>query len=987
MVDVKITTRLDGRAEAGLKKLGATAQSVGNGMQSLGTKMTLFVTAPLLAAAAAVTKFGVEAVESENLFEVAMGNMAKAGREWSVQLSKDLKLNDFEVRKTLATFQQMTGTMTGNKEAAFEMSKGLTQLTGDMASFFNLDPATAFQKLRAGISGEIEPLKQLGIIVSETTVKAKALELGIIKQGEALSEAQKVYARYAVIVEQTANAQGDLARTLDSPANQMRALRSQLELTATTMGVALLPLLSQLLTSLQGVAERVKTAVDNFTNLPISVQNTGFAMVGLAVALGPLIKVFGALIAVVGLAMRTLGPKGIILALTSLALIIPQMWTTINELVIAFADLLPDAVGKSIREIIEFRDETAKTVFGNAFSKMGEIIKKNFGETGKVIEDFIDNNKKLWKAITSDAKIVPEKLLEEYEGTLEGMDSANKKYSLKYNDWLHKQAQAASDRDKKGTEGYDKATKKQRDLDRQTFQFQLENYQITEKTYREHLQRQLDNKEVIEKERIDIDKKVSKSYEREIKERIQNINRENRSLTSQRRELLNLRDQFDAYDNVAGAGVRHVIDQLDKLDDQMNLNRDTHRDMVQGFEAGLDSYLINARDTFGQVQRLTTTVLQSMTDTLADFFLTGKFGFADFVNVVKRELAKLAATKIISGILGGIGGGGGGGAGGFIGGLLSGIGGGDSSGGGGGIGGLVGNIGSSIAQSAISKALGIPDISTALSGIFGGGGIGGGIGGGSAALGGGTTISGLGFGGGGIGGGIGAQTAVPAGFLASAAPFLGAAAAAGIAAYGYSRLTRDKSSSPADISGTMGPIIPFLNSGGSWKDYPQLVQGNLSQLKVILNLFTGNHSDKTGTVASIVSRLPAQAIATARRWRNDPALTAAIYDKYEQYSSQIPEEFRGPAPPLPPGRGPITRDFVFEGFATGGSKMFTRPTLLSVAEQGPEFVSARPTAHSPTQGPGTSVVFQGPAIVDAISLDRFVRSVDRATKRRAGRGV
>ena len=507
----------------------------------------------------------------------------------------------------------------------------------------------------------------------------------------------------------------------------------------------------------------------------------------------------------------------------------------------------------------------------------------------------------------------------------------------------------------------------------------------------------------IEKKELAELNKIRREKVKFAKEEIKDVKAVNFTIQDQIFALQKLRTVWIAKGLSGSKGVEAINKEMRTLNRQLSVNSNG----VLGFKAAIGDFTSSANNNFANMRAFANSAFGSMRDSLANFFLTGKFGMADFVNVMKAELAKLAATKIISGILGGIGGGGGGGAGGFIGGLLSGIGGGDSSGGGGGIGGLVGNIGSSIAQSAISKALGIPDISTALSGIFGGGAtLGGGAGvsglgfnvgasgigaqtavtaAGTAALGGGAGVSGLGFGVGASG--IGAQTAVPAGFLASAAPFLGAAAAAGIAAYGYSRLTRDKSSGPAEIIGAMAPIIPFLNSGGSWKDYPQLVQGNLSQLKAMLNLFTGNHSDKTGTVASIVSRLPAQAIATARRWRNDPALTAAIYDKYEQYSSQIPEEFRGPAPPLPPGRGPITRDFEHQGFATGGSRLFTRPTLLSVAEQGPEFVSARPTAHSPTQGPGTSVVFQGPAIVDAISLDRFVRSVDRATKRRAGRGV
>jgi len=98
------------------------------------------------------------AVESENLFEVSMGAMAGSTRAWSEKLSKSLKLNAYTVRQSVGTYNVMFKSMGIGAEKAQDMSQGLTELAQDMASFYNLDPTEAFQKLSSGITGESEPL-------------------------------------------------------------------------------------------------------------------------------------------------------------------------------------------------------------------------------------------------------------------------------------------------------------------------------------------------------------------------------------------------------------------------------------------------------------------------------------------------------------------------------------------------------------------------------------------------------------------------------------------------------------------------------------------------------------------------------------------------------------------------------------------------------------------------------------------------------------
>jgi hypothetical protein len=137
----------------------------------------------------------------------------------------------------------MFGSMGAGEEEAYEMSTSLTQLANDMASFYNIDTEEAFSKLQAGITGQTEPLKRLGILVDENTIKQYAMANGISKTGKEMTQTQKLQARYGAIMQQTMKAQGDLARTMDSPTNQLRILNNQFDQAKIALGQALQPAL------------------------------------------------------------------------------------------------------------------------------------------------------------------------------------------------------------------------------------------------------------------------------------------------------------------------------------------------------------------------------------------------------------------------------------------------------------------------------------------------------------------------------------------------------------------------------------------------------------------------------------------------------------------------------------------------------------------------------------------------------------------------
>jgi hypothetical protein len=283
-----------------LPSFGDSMKKLGGSLRDVGTSMTVGITAPILAIGGAALKMGMNAVESENLFAVSFGSMADKARAWSETTSDALGLNDYELRRNSATIFTMSESMGLSRDAAFDMATGMTELSADMASFFNLKSEDAFAKLRSGIVGEAEPLKQLGILVDENTVKMTAYKTGIAEYGEELTQQQKVQARWKAILEQTGKAQGDLARTLDSPTNQLRILKERANEALTELGTAMLPVLKDVTAALAILAGKLETAVKWFTSLPESTRQTAITIAAIAAAAGPVIVVLGTMVTSLG---------------------------------------------------------------------------------------------------------------------------------------------------------------------------------------------------------------------------------------------------------------------------------------------------------------------------------------------------------------------------------------------------------------------------------------------------------------------------------------------------------------------------------------------------------------------------------------------------------------------------------------------------------------------------------------------------------------
>lgn len=185
--------------------------------------------------------------ENMNLFTVAMGNYAESALQYGETVSEVLGIDLSDWIRNQGVFNTLLTGFGDTSDRAALMSKNLTQLGYDLSSFFNISVEDSMQKLQSGISGELEPLRRLGYDLSQARLEAVALSLGIDKSVSSMTQAEKAELRYYAIMTQVTTAQGDLARTLEAPANQLRILKAQFEMAGRAIGNIFIPALNAIL--------------------------------------------------------------------------------------------------------------------------------------------------------------------------------------------------------------------------------------------------------------------------------------------------------------------------------------------------------------------------------------------------------------------------------------------------------------------------------------------------------------------------------------------------------------------------------------------------------------------------------------------------------------------------------------------------------------------------------------------------------------------
>ena len=214
----------------------------------------------------AITKSN-EYQENLNLFTVAMGEYVQEAFDYGQAVSEVLGIDLSDWIRNQGVFNTLLTGFGDTAERAALMSKNLTQLGYDLSSFINISVEDAMQKLQSGISGELEPLRRLGYDLSQARLEAVALSLGIDKSVMSMTQAEKAELRYYAIMTQVTTAQGDLARTLESPANQLRILSAQFNMAARSIGNIFIPALNAILPYAIAVVEVIREIADAIASL------------------------------------------------------------------------------------------------------------------------------------------------------------------------------------------------------------------------------------------------------------------------------------------------------------------------------------------------------------------------------------------------------------------------------------------------------------------------------------------------------------------------------------------------------------------------------------------------------------------------------------------------------------------------------------------------------------------------------------------------
>lgn len=276
---------------------------MGDRLTGIGQALTIGLTAPLTAFGVSAFDAASDAAELESAFTQTFGSLSGEMSRWAEETGDAMGRSTQSMQQMANTFGIFFNQAAPTREAAAEMSRTFSVLAQDLSSFYNVAESDALAKLRSGLAGEAEPLRDFGVFLTEASVKAKALEMGLADASGEISEQAKIMARYQLIMEGTTNAQGDVARTSDGTANRIRAARAAFEELQVTVGEKLIPVITPLV-------EKLADVLNAFSRLPPGVQTFAVGVGAAAAALGPLLMGIGGIMSSTAPLIAKLGMLG-----------------------------------------------------------------------------------------------------------------------------------------------------------------------------------------------------------------------------------------------------------------------------------------------------------------------------------------------------------------------------------------------------------------------------------------------------------------------------------------------------------------------------------------------------------------------------------------------------------------------------------------------------------------------------------------------------
>lgn len=253
------------------QKAAGSSRSLGSRFGALNSKLNALMTFAVARRAGQAiwgwVKNSMDYVEDLNLFAASLGKYTDEAQRFANTASDLLGIDPADWMRSQGVFMTMAEGFGVVSDRAYIMSKNLTQLGYDISSFYNLPVETSMQKLQSGISGELEPLRRLGYDLSQARLKEVALSLGIKQRISTMNQAQQAELRYYAILTQVTTAQGDMARTLEAPSNQMRIFSAAVNQTSRALGNIFIPALNKVLPYVIAFVRLIGWAAQALANL------------------------------------------------------------------------------------------------------------------------------------------------------------------------------------------------------------------------------------------------------------------------------------------------------------------------------------------------------------------------------------------------------------------------------------------------------------------------------------------------------------------------------------------------------------------------------------------------------------------------------------------------------------------------------------------------------------------------------------------------
>lgn len=268
-------TKDSNRSNASLKSLNSTFSSIRTG---IGTAQIYLLSKALQT----FIQSSLDSIEVNNLFSVSLGDMRDSANDTLETMSDLSGLDVTQLRSATGTFALLARSMGINSENAETLSINMTKLSLDLSSLTNVPINQVMQDLRSGLVGQSETVYKYGLDVTEASLKQEAMNQGISKSVRNMSQGEKMALRYSIMIRKTALAQGDFAKTIETPANQLRILSSRMVTLARSIGNILIPSLSLLLPYLNAVVQVAIKGADALAKI------AGFIMPDMGGALGDL---------------------------------------------------------------------------------------------------------------------------------------------------------------------------------------------------------------------------------------------------------------------------------------------------------------------------------------------------------------------------------------------------------------------------------------------------------------------------------------------------------------------------------------------------------------------------------------------------------------------------------------------------------------------------------------------------------------------------